>query len=67
MSEEREPIEILWKRKSGSLRIEGRVIVRDEDGNVIEQPADKDPERPKFCGCGHSGNKPFCDGSHKKR
>ena len=66
MSKEPKPTEILWKR-SGSLRVEGPVIVRDEDGNVIEPPADKDPNRPKFCGCGESRNKPWCDGSHKTK
>ena len=36
------------------------VIVQDTDGNVIRQ--DKDIA---LCRCGASGNKPFCDGSHK--
>jgi CDGSH-type Zn-finger protein len=32
----------------------------DADGNVLETL-----ENPKFCGCGQSKEKPFCDGSHK--
>jgi CDGSH-type Zn-finger protein len=46
--------------KSGSIRVTGTVDFVDADGNVIETM-----ENPKFCGCGHSQEKPFCDGSHK--
>ena len=37
------------------------VDIVDSEGNVI-----KTIENPKFCGCGHSQDKPLCDGSHKK-
>jgi CDGSH-type Zn-finger protein len=46
--------------KSGSIRVTGTVDFVDADGNVTETM-----ENPKFCGCGHSQEKPFCDGSHK--
>jgi CDGSH-type Zn-finger protein len=46
--------------KSGSIRITGEVDLVDSDGVVIETL-----ENPKFCGCGQSKEKPFCDGSHK--
>ena len=46
--------------KSGSIRFTGTVDIVDADGNVTETL-----ENPKFCGCGHSKEKPFCDGSHK--
>jgi CDGSH-type Zn-finger protein len=46
--------------KSGSIRITGVVDRVDADGNIIETL-----ENPKFCGCGQSKEKPFCDGSHK--
>jgi CDGSH-type Zn-finger protein len=46
---------------SGSIRITGVVDFVDADGNLLETM-----ENPKFCGCGHSSTKPFCDGSHKK-
>jgi len=46
--------------KSGSIRVTGNVDRVDADGNVIETL-----ENPKFCGCGQSKEKPFCDGSHK--
>lgn len=44
----------------GPLGVSG-VILEDGDGNVIEAP-----ERFALCRCGASGNKPFCDNSHKK-
>ena len=47
--------------KSGSIRLTGTADIVDSEGNVIETI-----ENPKFCGCGHSQEKPFCDGSHKK-
>ena len=48
--------------KSGSIRITGTVEFVDSDGNVTNIV-----ENPKFCGCGLSKEKPFCDGSHKEK
>ena len=48
--------------KSGSIRITGTVDFVDVDGNVTNTV-----ENPKFCGCGLSKEKPFCDGSHKEK
>jgi CDGSH-type Zn-finger protein len=48
--------------KSGSIRITGTVDFVDADGNVTSTV-----ENPKFCGCGLSKEKPFCDGSHKEK
>ena len=48
--------------KSGSIRITGIVEFVDADGNVTNTV-----ESPKFCGCGLSKEKPFCDGSHKEK
>jgi CDGSH-type Zn-finger protein len=48
--------------KSGSIRITGTVDFVDTDGNVTSTV-----ENPKFCGCGLSKEKPFCDGSHKEK
>jgi 2-oxopent-4-enoate/cis-2-oxohex-4-enoate hydratase len=47
--------------KSGSIRLTGAVDIVDSEGNVIETI-----DNPKFCGCGYSKDKPWCDGSHKK-
>jgi CDGSH-type Zn-finger protein len=48
--------------KSGSIRITGTVDFVDADGNITSTV-----ENPKFCGCGLSKEKPFCDGSHKEK
>ena len=46
--------------ESGSIKIIGAVDFVDREGNILETK-----ENVKFCGCGHSQEKPFCDGSHK--
>lgn len=48
--------------KSGPLRVEGAAQVFDSDGNFIRQS-----NRIILCGCGKSGNRPFCDGAHAKK
>ena len=50
-------------KDNGSLRVEGDFTILDVEGNEIphEGPA------TGLCRCGHSANKPFCDGSHKER
>ena len=48
--------------KDGPLLIEGKVIITDENGDVNETEG----KMIALCRCGHSANKPFCDGSHKK-
>ena len=50
-------------RENGSIGIEtdGSYTLQIGDGELqlIEKP------RLSLCRCGHSSNKPFCDGSHK--
>jgi CDGSH-type Zn-finger protein len=46
--------------KSGSIRITGMIDIVDSEGNVTQTV-----ENPKFCGCGLSKEKPFCEGAHK--
>lgn len=48
-------------RDNGSLRVTGPVILEDAEGNQFETRASF-----SLCRCGHSENKPFCDGSHRK-
>jgi CDGSH-type Zn-finger protein/uncharacterized Fe-S cluster protein YjdI len=46
---------------SGPLFVDGPVRIVASDGSVIEETA-----RTWLCRCGHSANKPFCDGSHRR-
>ena len=45
--------------ENGPYMVSGPVTLTDFDGRVIEHP---DPM--VMCRCGHSSNKPFCDGTH---
>lgn len=47
---------------NGSLRLEGDFELVDRNGNVYGLGG---REVVSICRCGHSKNKPFCDGSHK--
>ncbi|HLH74091.1 MAG TPA: CDGSH iron-sulfur domain-containing protein [Chloroflexota bacterium] len=49
-------------RKNGPYRVEGVIKLVDYEGNEF-----KVTDSVIFlCRCGHSANKPFCDGSHKR-
>lgn len=50
-------------RPNGSLKVEGPFRMVDGTGNEIPLPIDK--PIISLCRCGHSQNKPFCDGSHR--
>lgn len=45
----------------GPLWVTGHITVTTADGTELETRA-----RVTLCRCGHSGNKPLCDGSHKE-
>ncbi len=47
-------------KENGSIRVTGTVDFVDADGNVLKTETDF-----SLCRCGHSANKPFCDGAHK--
>lgn len=47
-------------RADGPLLCTGDIAVYAADGRLLERSADL-----VLCRCGQSGNKPFCDGSHK--
>ena len=49
-------------RNHGPLRIEGDFAIVDQDGNAFGLAG---RTMVSLCSCGHSENKPFCDGSHK--
>jgi CDGSH-type Zn-finger protein len=50
-------------RDNGPLLIEGAIQVIDAEGNAF--PISPDKPAVALCRCGHSNNKPFCDGSHR--
>ncbi|MGB5108044.1 MAG: CDGSH iron-sulfur domain-containing protein [Candidatus Zixiibacteriota bacterium] len=45
----------------GPLLIEGKVTITGSDGKHGVEVTN-----PAFCRCGHSGAKPYCDGSHNR-
>ena len=51
-------------RNHGPLRIEGDFKIVDQDGSAFGLAG---RTVISLCRCGHSENKPFCDGSHKAK
>jgi CDGSH-type Zn-finger protein len=54
---------------SGGLPLSEQWIVTNAEGDSLEyRDGKKHPSAQQYslCRCGHSGNKPFCDGSHQK-
>lgn len=47
---------------NGNVRIEGEFEIFDQNGNKFDLAG---RTAISLCRCGHSGNKPFCDGSHR--
>ena len=50
-------------RDHGPLLIEGPFSIHDADGGDF--PINPDKPAIALCRCGASGNRPFCDGSHR--
>jgi CDGSH-type Zn-finger protein len=50
-------------RENGPLVVQGPFRLVDHQGNAFDLPTDK--PAVALCRCGASGNKPFCDGSHR--
>jgi CDGSH-type Zn-finger protein len=50
-------------RTNGSIRVEGDFEIVDSEGAVFDLGG---RTSVSLCRCGHSENKPFCDGTHKK-
>jgi CDGSH-type Zn-finger protein len=48
-------------RENGPYRIEGVCVLEDAKGTAFGLGG---RTAISLCRCGHSGNKPFCDGSH---
>lgn len=50
-------------KNNGPLRVEGDFAIHDVEGNAFGLAG---RTAISLCRCGHSENKPFCDGSHKR-
>ena len=50
-------------RENGPLKVTGPITIRDFEGREFVLP---EGSAVALCRCGHSGNKPFCDGTHKR-
>jgi CDGSH-type Zn-finger protein len=48
--------------ESGPLMISGNFILKD-----LKRDSETTPGEVWLCRCGKSADKPFCDGSHKKK
>jgi len=46
---------------NGPLKLEGNLEIVTGTGHTVDRT-----QRAFLCRCGHSANKPFCDGTHKK-
>lgn len=55
-----EPTEIKI-RDDGPIKVTGDFVVVDGEGNVLRE---SDGKPIALCRCGHSSDKPFCDGKH---
>jgi hypothetical protein len=51
---------IIEPRPNGPLSIKGQIRIENPDGTVLFEG-----DRVALCRCGNSGNKPFCDGTHR--
>ena len=59
-----EPIRII-ALPGGPLLVEGACVVTDEAGQPYPPRVGKKPG-VYLCRCGHSAEKPWCDGSHRR-
>jgi CDGSH-type Zn-finger protein len=46
---------------NGPIKITGRMLITDSKRDITDNP-----DEVFLCRCGRSGNKPYCDDSHKK-
>ena len=46
---------------NGPINITGKILLRDSKRDITDNP-----EEVSLCRCGRSGNKPYCDESHKR-
>jgi uncharacterized Fe-S cluster protein YjdI len=60
LAEQAEVPTTIQPRTNGPLFVQGEIEVIDAAGNFTRKAT-----RMALCRCGHSGNKPFCDLSHR--
>lgn len=48
---------------NGPLRISGNMVIKDAEGREFDLSG---RTAISLCRCGHSENKPFCDGAHNR-
>lgn len=60
---ERMPAKIIIN-PNGSIKVEGDFEINDAEGKTFGLAG---RTAIGLCRCGHSENKPFCDGSHRKQ
>jgi len=48
--------------ENGPLLVKGQIRLVDSEGNPYDLGG---KETVALCRCGHSSNKPFCDGAHR--
>jgi CDGSH-type Zn-finger protein len=51
-------------RNNGPLVVEGDFMICDQDGGCYGLAG---RTKISLCRCGHSANKPFCDGAHNRQ
>ncbi|HKY03521.1 MAG TPA: CDGSH iron-sulfur domain-containing protein [Blastocatellia bacterium] len=57
-----DPVEIIINN-DGSVKISGDFVIKDSTGKEFGLGG---RQVISLCRCGHSNNKPFCDGSHAR-
>ena len=48
--------------ENGPIKIVGNILISDYKRDIMDSP-----EEVFLCRCGKSENKPYCDGSHKRK
>jgi len=62
MSEEKVKITV---KPNGSIRVTGKVALNYTKAGAQEVTTEQVQGSKSLCRCGHSKEKPFCDGSHR--
>ncbi len=56
------PMPLIEVTPNGPLLIHGSIMIKDTNGKHTEKE-----RMTALCRCGHSDNKPYCDGAHSKK